>query len=1091
MKSGPHRKNTRATLKPLAASALALILTAQLATTATAQDGAQNRAPKAVEQTQANEKSETTPVPLPGIESPASPNPDAHPYADSTAPIPDSSESTADPTATPTPTTDPTPETTPKTAAKSRAATTATVATASAAPRVPHEPTVVFHEDFESKAALTPADLSQPNPVLTLSGSAHTYPQYRSQKLDVDGNPLTYTGDTYWMNHNQCNGVVINYLTTESEIWKPKNQSPNDGWKEACNGGLNKKEPASDPGSSTAERIFARNNVRRMAYVLGLVEQNITPQNGVSVPAAPGQQPQTIIYPQGYNQNGSTGHIAYNSARNNDAVTAYSMAEYNTALQAKVFASSKPVDVSGTGNAVARQRFYSMSIDVAELSCTQNVSSLQFILHTGVGTGSLQSTPLVGNAGETIRACTDSRLRHYTAPTDAAAGHNLQEFSNAVHNIWGPWAGNSVWAGRFYSSGSKLISTTQMSRVGFEVRNNTRAHDGNDFAFDNIRILDATPTLYKAFLAQDNLVASPGPVTLAFEVVNSSDLAKKEGWSFTDELPEDLRVAAVPNARVQGQCTATVTAPAGAGSISLTNGVLDTDAERCTVLVDVELKPSAHLTQPGTSKTYTNCPSLAAPASSEDGYLSHINGLNESECASITFYADPELDYSKTARVEGADTDNGDTDSESDDSSPAEVQPEGNVTYTVSFTNTGRDPRSIAHTDDLAGVLDDASFDGQLTVETRKLDQAGEPAEQVPNTVTATWNATTKKVTFAGTLAAQTVAKISYTVRANKLTHSTIEDWGNSSLDNCVRPSDTTEGGKCTKTLVVPPTIIKVTKHELNFDGTPTAADGWEINLTTPALGQSRISPNTAVQQTFTNAATQLEGAVRWQLANSYVDSQETFTLAEKVDSKPGYAAQTFECRVTDLTGNSVTQQTEHHAIQVENVKAGSTVECVVTNAPQSGIVTWHKEDPQGNRLAGSVWAIATTDPNGPDTTQFQEVEDCVADSAQECSTAVDQNPQAGEFTITGLNWGQYILTEVKAPSGYERLESDTPFEISAQALTHDFTQAFVNVLKQPLAIPLTGGTGTAIFTALGSAGTLSAALLLLRRRNRRILHKS
>jgi uncharacterized repeat protein (TIGR01451 family) len=133
--------------------------------------------------------------------------------------------------------------------------------------------------------------------------------------------------------------------------------------------------------------------------------------------------------------------------------------------------------------------------------------------------------------------------------------------------------------GRFASDGSLLYSGTGL-RV--RVRNATRAPNGDDFAYDNLRMLDATPRLDLAF-------GTPGPpgatTRLTLTITNTGELASKEGWSFTNLLPSGLRVAGTPD--VTTTCTpATVTAPAGSEAIAVA-GDLDAGQASCTVEVNV------------------------------------------------------------------------------------------------------------------------------------------------------------------------------------------------------------------------------------------------------------------------------------------------------------------------------------------------------------------------------------------------------------------------------------------------------------------------------------------------------------------------
>lgn len=933
------------------------------------------------------------------------------------------------------------------------------VVTASTA--IPKDPSVAFHEDFESKRGLTPADLTQSNPVLSLKLNAYNYPQYSSEIKSATGSQVTYSGDAYWLNHNQCNGVILNFFTTDAEIYRPKNQAPASGWDEACNGGLSKNLPQTDPGSSTGERIFARNNVRRLAYVLGLVEQGVNKSNGVLAPAATGQNPDTVLYPNGYNNPGSEGEAKYTAARKNDAVTAYSMAQYPNPAQHLVFENSAAFNLTQMNTGQTGARFYTTSVDVAELSCGAANSSLEFKLFTGVGGSDPKTYPLVGASGERIVACTDARLGYFTAPTNAASGHDFQLFSSD-YTYWGPWAGASVRGGRFYSADAKLLSATEASSVKVQLLNSTAAHDGNDFAFDNIRIVDATPTLYKEFLATDGMVEAGKAVTLMFNVVNTTDLAQKSGWSFTDQLPQGLKVASTPNGRVEGNCTATFAPTAGHTSITVSNGVLNQGAENCKLYVDVVVDSSAAPTEPGDEATFTNCPATEQPADPEDGYLTASTGVNSSECADVTFYVDPEIEVEKAASPSSADL-----------GPNGGLQQGDDVTYTVSFRNSGRNPQAIAYRDDMSGVLDDATFSGNVTVVTRSLEANGDPGAVVANTVTAVWDNTNKRIDFGGTLAAGTVATATYTVVVKDLQRPDSQTWGDLSLDNCVRPTGQTTGGECTETPVIPPSFVSVTKQILNADSTTTPGQGWLVTI----ASDHELSGNLAPQST--TATTPASGKVQWELTHDSADTVHELTLSEDPESKPGYVVDSFTCTATPSSGTPVEFEASAAELAVADVAPGTTVDCVVTNKPALGQVNWSKSDQEGVLLEGSQWQLvhveSSDDPH--------LIDDCVADSEAGCADQKDTDPAAGQFSVIGLVWGTYVLTETKAPAGFERSSQEHNFEISADELTYSFTQPFVNRPREALVIPLTGGTGTHIFT-LTSVAVLATAGLFLWRRN-------
>ena len=235
-------------------------------------------------------------------------------------------------------------------------------------------------------------------------------------------------------------------------------------------------------------------------------------------------------------------------------------------------------------------RFVAFSVDVAAVNCGVSAPLLQFSLLDGGGA----ATP----AGSQINACTSGTTRTVPALGAAASG--------------------AINTGTYSSNGAVLISGAS---VGVRMVNNNGSGTGNDHAFDNIRILDATPQLDKSF--SPTSLGVGGVTTLTFTITNTSELGAKNGWSFTDTLPAGLTVA---SADIATNCPAGVlTAPVGATAISL-SGNLTAGLASCTATVPVRsttagtytndasnITSSVGLNPPGsTSVTYNTQPSFGA-----------------------------------------------------------------------------------------------------------------------------------------------------------------------------------------------------------------------------------------------------------------------------------------------------------------------------------------------------------------------------------------------------------------------------------------------------------------------------------------------
>lgn len=356
-----------------------------------------------------------------------------------------------------------------------------------------------------------------------------------------------------------------------------------------------------------------------------------------------------------------------------------------------IFRTVDPIDLGNAGS----QRFIAFSVNAAATTCGATQPNLTF----SVANSSGAETPLNEPA---INPCTQGRE---LAP-------------NTAINT-GP-----VYGDTFYSSGL-LIDGGESHIILRNVSDSVNAN-GNDFAVDDVRIVDATPQLDKSFSGGDATdngipdVPTGGTSTLTFTVTNTSELAAKAGWSFTDDLPEGLIVADEPN--LGGTCNATTTASAGDTSIAITDGSLAAGEVSCTITVDVtSASPAGAETSP---IVYENCAAnIVDPV-----------GVNPPDCAQVEFYSTPKLEITKTSDAT-AGTRVGDT-----------------VTYTVSAANTGdgdfteSDPAVV--TDDLSGVLDDASYngdgsadrDGTLSYDEPKLSWSG--ALAAGQTVTLTYTVT-------------------------------------------------------------------------------------------------------------------------------------------------------------------------------------------------------------------------------------------------------------------------------------------------------------------------------------------------------------
>lgn len=195
---------------------------------------------------------------------------------------------------------------------------------------------------------------------------------------------------------------------------------------------------------------------------------------------------------------------------------------------------AKPIPLNASG------RFLTFSVDAAAQNCFAAHPLLAFYLLDGSTARAAFSSPIdpCQNPGQTI-------------------------------------GGTDV--GTYASNGSVLFTGDS---AGIRLVNEQASGSGNDGAIDNVRLLDATPQLDTAFSPAQLPVGAP--TTLTFTVTNTSELAAKDGWSFTDTLPAGLRVDPASATTDCGSGTATASAADGTVTVG---GDLAAGQTSCTASV--------------------------------------------------------------------------------------------------------------------------------------------------------------------------------------------------------------------------------------------------------------------------------------------------------------------------------------------------------------------------------------------------------------------------------------------------------------------------------------------------------------------------
>lgn len=154
------------------------------------------------------------------------------------------------------------------------------------------------------------------------------------------------------------------------------------------------------------------------------------------------------------------------------------------------------------------------------------------------------------------------------------------------------------------------------------------------------------------------------------------------------------------------------------------------------------------------------------------------------------------------------------------------------------------------------------------------------------------------------------------------------------------------------------------------------------------------------------------------------------------------------------------------------------------------GEITWEKVGnpfaPSADtviNLAGSSWGLTPVEADGMEPRSDAEtkvVEDCVADTPEECEGEIDADPAAGKFRVTELPEGWYQLVELEAPLGFRKEDTPHYLEINSSQLIAT-AGSIENKPIDTAVLPKTGGRGF-LPTVLGGLGIVLYGLWLSRR---------
>jgi hypothetical protein len=285
----------------------------------------------------------------------------------------------------------------------------------------------------------------------------------------------------------------------------------------------------------------------------------------------------------------------------------------------------------------------------------------------------------------------------------------------------------------------------------------------------------------------------------------------------------------------------------------------------------------------------------------------------------------------------------------------------------------------------------------------------------------------------------------------------------------------------------IPPSKVTVVKNTVDKLGVSSAAvPDWRFDFS----ASSTVPGNTISPASGSGTTSGAPGAAgrTWTLSHTADAGRADVTVTENPSAAQiadGWKLDLDSISCVDSIGDDVDFDVDPGtgAVSGIDVGPGDDVTCTFTNRQDKalGAVTWSKvAKGTSTVLGGSEWRLTGSSP-----ASALDVEDCVADTVDECGDGPDTDPEAGRFRVVGLEWDDYTLTETKAPPGYKLLPADAidPFTIDAAHL--DIAIGGIENEQQAVpGIPLTGGLGQDGFFLAG--GGLFAALLtlfLIRRR--------
>ncbi|MCD7751617.1 MAG: LPXTG cell wall anchor domain-containing protein [Lachnospiraceae bacterium] len=252
----------------------------------------------------------------------------------------------------------------------------------------------------------------------------------------------------------------------------------------------------------------------------------------------------------------------------------------------------------------------------------------------------------------------------------------------------------------------------------------------------------------------------------------------------------------------------------------------------------------------------------------------------------------------------------------------------------------------------------------------------------------------------------------------------------------------------------------------------------------------------------------------------AFSDSFESNTL--KTASSDAYIVVSYTAVITsNAVTNGATNETNLN--YGENGNSTSTTDTTTTYTYGFNVYKYTGEGDEATALPGAQFVLSktvdvTVDEETTQVTYYAVVENGVltgwtthlsaeeGDAEDTVYATVLTSGEDGKISVDGLDGGRYSLTEIEAPTGYNKLTAPIVFNITGivdqetgdltgnysvslaedntGSETVDNTTNVINVQNNSGSeLPSTGGIGTTIFYVVGTVLVLGAAVVLITRR--------